>query len=107
MKSFYACLIFTVFTISISAQPVSKLERLFEQSKIYYHSNKSFEYRTLAAEEQSSIIKDQFKPEVQAAYQLNYATYNNITGMLFPPYLAGISGPQTPSNIFDGVFGTA
>ena len=89
------------------AQPVSKLERLFEQSRLYYPSNKSSAFRTLAAEAQSSVIKDQFKPQFQAAYQLNYATYNNITGMIFPSFITPISGPPATNNTYDGVFGSA
>ncbi len=107
MKPFYVFFFINVISISLSAQPVSKLERLFGQSKFYYHSNKSFAYRTLAAEAQSSIIRDQFKPQFQAAYQLNYATYNNITGMVFPSFITPISGPPTSNNLYGGVFGSA
>jgi outer membrane protein len=38
---------------------------------------------------------------------LNYATFNNITGMAYPQFLVPISGPPASSNDMSGVFGSA
>src|SRR5678809_415274 len=85
----------------------STLEKLIEQSNHHYAANKAASFRTGAAEAQTNVIKNQFKPQLQAAYQLNYATYNNITGMVFPSFVTPISGPPAVTNSYDGVFGSA
>ncbi len=107
MRSFYICCLLHFVSAALYAQPGSTLEHLYEQSRLYYASNKAAGHRTVAAEAQASIIKDQFKPQLTAAYQLNYATYNNITGMVFPSFITPISGPPASSNSYNGVFGSA
>lgn len=44
---------------------------------------------------------------MEAAYQLNFATYNNITGMAAPLAWIPISGPPSSGNDFLGVFGSS
>jgi outer membrane protein TolC len=46
-------------------------------------------------------------PSVYGSYQVDYATYNNITGMIYPQYVIPISGPPSKSNIYSGVPGSA
>lgn len=46
-------------------------------------------------------------PSLVGSYQLDYATYNNITGMAYPQYIMPISGPPSRSNIYSGVPGNA
>lgn len=106
MRIIFVQLIFILSTLSSFAQ-ASILEKLIEQSNLNYPSNKATSLRTLAAEAQPNVIKNQFKPQLQAAYQLNYATYNNITGMVFPSFITPISGPPAISNSYNGVFGSA
>jgi outer membrane protein len=45
-------------------------------------------------------------PSLDASYQINYATYNNITGMTYSQFLVPISGPPSSDNNFNGVFGS-
>ena len=45
-------------------------------------------------------------PTLDASYQANYATYNNIIGMASPTFLIPISGPPSSSNNYSGVFGS-
>ena len=52
--------------------------------------------------QQNSII-----PSLNASYQLDYATSNNITGMIYPQYITPISGPPSTSNIYSGTPGSA
>jgi outer membrane protein TolC len=106
MRIIYVQLIFILSTINSFGQ-LSVLDKLIEQSNLNYAANKAASFRTLAAEGQSNIIKDRFKPQFQAAYQLNYATYNNITGMVFPSFITPISGPPALTNSYNGVFGSA
>jgi outer membrane protein TolC len=105
MRKFYVQLFFILTTINSFGQSV--LDKLIEQSNLNYGANKAASFRTLAADAQANIIKNQFKPQFQAAYQLNYATYNNITGMVFPSFVTPISGPPAISNSYNGVFGSA
>lgn len=46
-------------------------------------------------------------PSLDAAYQANYATYNNITGMSFGQVVTPISGPPSTGNNYGGVYGSA
>lgn len=63
--------------------------------------------QSLAAQKDIAIQKNTFLPSVDVAYQTDYATYNNITGMAFPQYIIPISGPPSTKNNFSGVFGSA
>jgi len=107
MKCFYVSVFCAFISTCLFGQSLSNLEKLIEQSNKYYHANKAASLRTQAATTQSDIIKNQFKPQLQAAYQLNYATYNNITGMVFPSLITPISGPPVTDNTYGGVFGSA
>lgn len=107
MKCFYiSAFYFLIYTCSYGQSP-STLEKLIDESNRKYPANKAASFRTIAAETQSNIIKNQFKPQLQAAYQLNYATYNNITGMVFPSFITPISGPPAITDNYNGVFGSA
>lgn len=44
------------------------------------------------------LEKNTLMPSLDAAYQANYATYNNITGMNLPGQLIPISGPPSDDN---------
>jgi outer membrane protein TolC len=59
-----------------------------------------------AAQKGIDISKSTIIPSLDASYQLNYATYNNITGMAYPQFLVPISGPPSSSNNMSGVFGS-
>lgn len=96
-----------ILSTTFSFGQSSTLDKLIEQSNLNYGANKAASLRTLAVEAQSNLIKNQFKPQLEAAYQLNYATYNNITGMVFPSFITPISGPPALSNSYKGVFGSA
>jgi outer membrane protein TolC len=60
-----------------------------------------------AAKENINLVKNTLVPDVTAGYQVNTATYNNITGMSYPGFLLPISGPPSVSNKMDFVPGTA
>lgn len=48
-----------------------------------------------------------FIPSLAASYQADYATYNNITGMIYPQYIMPISGPPSQGNNYSGTPGSA
>ena len=67
---------------------------------------KSKGYEVQAAEKGVNASKRSLVPSLDASFQANYATYNNIIGMASPSFLIPISGPPSSSNIYSGVFGS-
>lgn len=51
-----------------------------------------------AAKASVSLEKNSLLPSLDASYQANYATYNNITGMTSPGQVMPISGPPSDDN---------
>lgn len=84
-----------------------KLKQLLKIATDNYPLLKAKQLQAAAAERGESASKRSLVPSLDAAYQLNHATYNNITGMAYPQYLIPISGPPSVSNSYKGVFGTA
>jgi outer membrane protein len=88
-------------TVSLSIKEVAQkvqanlpqLEALRQQAK--------------AAEQNIALAKNTFIPDLNAGYQVNVATYNNITGMSYPGFLLPISGPPSLSNKMNFVPGSA
>ncbi|MEX0981973.1 MAG: TolC family protein [Bacteroidales bacterium] len=60
-----------------------------------------------AAQVNVALEKNRLLPSLDAAYQANYSTYNNITGMSYPGMLLPISGPPTTENYNNLVPGSA
>ena len=60
-----------------------------------------------AAQASVALEKSTLLPSLDAAYQANYSTYNNITGMSYPGQLLPISGPPTTENFNNPVPGSA
>lgn len=83
------------------------LPQLLEMAESNYPLLKSKALEVKAARENNEIVKNSLIPSLDAAYQVNYATANNITGMISSPYLVPISGPPSTTNRFGGVFGSA
>jgi len=59
-----------------------------------------------AAKAGAQLERNTLMPSLDAAYQANYATYNNITGMNYPSQLIPISGPPSDDN-YSAVPGTS
>jgi len=96
-----------VCTQCILSQTGSTLKELLEQAEKSYPSIAAKKAQTKAAEKEIQIQKNTIVPSLDAAYQADYATYNNITGMAYPQYLIPISGPPVTDNKYNGVFGSA
>ena len=58
------------------------------------------------AQEGVNTAKSALIPSLDASYQINYGTYNNITGMAYPQFIVPISGPPSAENNLNGVFGS-
>lgn len=85
----------------------NSLKELLRIAETNYPLIKSKALEVQAAEKSVHISKNTFTPSLDAAYQLNYATHNNITGMAYPQFLVPISGPPSSSNSLSGVFGSS
>ena len=60
-----------------------------------------------ATQQNIQLAKNSMVPDLTIGYQVNMATYNNITGMSYPGFLLPISGPPSVSNDLNFVPGTA
>jgi outer membrane protein len=99
-----ALLCMLVLTVSVSHGQT--LKDLLEKAESNYPLLKSKQHERLAAANQVTSAKNALLPNLDATYQLNYATYNNITGMAAPQYFVPISGPPSPRNSYDPVLGS-
>lgn len=98
---------FTFFSQTSFSQTSYGLKELVLLAEKNYPSIAAKKAQTQAAQKEIEIQKNTIIPTLDAAYQADYATYNNITGMAFPQYIIPISGPPSTKNDFNGVFGSA
>lgn len=83
------------------------LKELLQLAEANYPLLKSKAMEVQAAKKAVNAGQSTFIPSLEASYQVNYATYNNITGMAYPQFLVPISGPPSADNNYSGVFGSA
>lgn len=67
----------------------------------------SYRQQAEAAKENIPLAKSSLVPDLTAGYQVNMATYNNITGMSYPGFLLPISGPPSATNEINFIPGSA
>ena len=100
--------LFVFFSCAHGQQPSgNSLKELLQLAEANYPLLKSKALDVQVAQKGIEISKNTIIPSLDASYQLNYATYNNITGMAYPQFLVPISGPPASSNNMSGVFGSA
>jgi outer membrane protein len=83
------------------------LPELMQQAEANYPAILLQKAKASQAEAQVALEKNTLMPSLDAAYQANLATYNNITGMNLPGQLIPISGPPSTENFNVMVPGTA
>ena len=71
-----------------------------------YHLLKSKKYEVDAALKYVEVVKYSRIPTIDASYQVDLATANNITGMYYPGGVVPISGPQSAVNNFNPATGS-
>lgn len=67
----------------------------------------AYRQQVLAEKENGRLAKNSLVPDMNAGYQANIATFNNITGMSYPGFLLPISGPPSATNDLNFVPGSA
>lgn len=108
LKYFFFSFIFTSNVLVIAnAQTTQTLHQLLQLAETNYPALKAKKFAVDAAKKAVEVSANTKIPSLDAAYQMNYATANNITGMAYPQYLMPISGPPSSSNNYSGVFGSA
>jgi outer membrane protein len=108
-SSLFVVFLFFIAGLSIAvAQPV-KLSIKETIQKVQSNLPQLEVYRQQAAAEKEniSLAKNSLVPELTAGYQVNMATFNNITGMSYPGFLLPISGPPSVGNDLNFIPGTA
>jgi len=103
----FVCLIGFRETTFAQSSAATSLKELLQLAENNYPLLKSKAWEVKASQKAINASKSSLIPSLDAAYQVNYATYNNITGMAYPTYLVPISGPPATANHYDGVFGSA
>src|SRR5258708_35939482 len=83
------------------------LRELLKQAEGNYPLLKAKAFEVQAGKGNVTSEKNTALPTLDAAYQLNYATYNNITGMATTQFIGPMTGPPSSNNIYGGVYGTA
>ncbi len=92
---------------SLDAQTAIPLGEAVQKAAINYPALKAKALQVEALKKNIQVVTNTGLPSLDASYQMNYATYNNITGMAYPTYLVPISGPPSKDNNLAGVFGSA
>src|SRR4029078_9232481 len=83
-----------------------RLNELLRQAENNYALLKAKRYDVQSGHEKLLNEKGHFIPTLDASYQLNYASYNNITGIASGQYFVPTSGPPSSSNQSNAVFGS-
>lgn len=92
----------------VTAQP-EKLSIKETMEKVLHNLPQLQAYRQQAeaAKENIPLAKNSLVPDLTAGYQVNMATYNNITGMNYPGFLLPVSGPPSTTNDLNFIPGSA
>ncbi len=89
------------------AQGKSYLDSLLKTAELNYPLIRAKKLQTQALQYAVKYKRNGLIPSLNASYQLDYATANNITGMIYPQYITPISGPPSKGNDYSGVPGSA
>jgi outer membrane protein TolC len=99
-------LIGMILLSSVRANAQEDLKSLLDMAEKNYPAIAAKQAEAEASKAVTQLEKNTLTPSLDAAYQANYATYNNITGMNYPGQLIPISGPPSSDN-FGAVPGSA
>lgn len=103
----YFLLLLSIQAIAQNNSKSPSLHDLLKQAETNYPLLRSKSLDVQAAQKGIGISRSTLVPSLDASYQVNRATYNNITGMVYPQFIIPISGPPSAGNLMGGVYGTA
>lgn len=105
---FVVSLFFMAGLSKAAAQPVKlSIKETLQKVQSNLPQLEAYRQQAAAAKENISLAKNSLVPDLTAGYQVNMATFNNITGMIYPGFLLPISGPPSISNDLNFIPGTA
>lgn len=107
---FFLCLfIFSSYAFAqISSQPTVKLETAVETALRNYPAIRAAQANAQSAEASIDLAKIALQPKVDFIWQQNFASRNNVFGLLLPQAtIPAISGPALGTGGFASVFGSA
>src|SRR5580765_2947310 len=107
----YKVIIFSIFSSNTIAQsPGDKLIQLkgaIQLAEQNYHLLKSKKLEASAAERNVDVVKHSRVPTIDASYQANISTANNLTGQFYPYGILPMTGPPSTSNNYSPATGSA
>src|SRR5262249_197648 len=117
VKDFAYCWLVSVVVSALSpgwaaaqtptASPIS-LPAAVQAALNNYPAIKESQARAQAAEETIDVARAAYLPRLDALWQANRATANNVFGLLLPQSIVPpVSGPVLPTTSYDGVWGKA
>jgi outer membrane protein len=92
------CLLSGNAKAQMPADTVIQLRDAVRLAELRYHLLKSKQFEAEAAAKNIDVVKYSRMPTLDATYQADIATANNLTGMYNPTGMMPISGPPTATN---------
>jgi len=93
---------------NVNAQVINlSIKEVLQKVQTNLPQLEAFRQQAAAAEQNIQLAKNTMVPDLTAGYQVNMATFNNITGMSYPGFLLPISGPPSANNNLNFVPGSA
>jgi len=107
MGGLFICLFFPDRVLA--QQGKTYLDSLLKTAELNYPLIKAKKLNTQALQYAVKYKQNGLIPSLNASYQVDYATDNNITGMVYPQYILPLSGPLSKinGNDYHGVPGSA
>lgn len=107
----YPLLVGFIFSNNIIAQgrtdSLVNLRSAVEIADQRHHLLNARRYEVAAATKNIDVTRYIKKPAIDASYQANIATANNVTGLFYPNGILPISGPPSYKNDFTPIAGSA
>jgi outer membrane protein len=111
-KKIAVFLLTQVFMILLNEEIIAQkqpatLAQLLQQAEQNHPIWLARKMETDAKISQKEVLKNSTLPNIEASYQANIATFNNLTGMFYGQGLLPISGPPSDGNNFSPTTGSA
>src|SRR5437773_1111485 len=106
-KLLFTLIICSETTAQISTDTLIRMKDAVQLAEEHYHLLKARKYEADAAEKNIDVVKYSRLPTIDASYQANIATANNLTGMFYPNGILPISGPPSANNNYSPATGSA
>lgn len=107
-KKYLACFgLFFIASFAAAQQKALTVKEVLELVESQQPQLNAWRERANAAKYSIDLARNTLVPQLDAGYQVSYATDNNISGMSYPGLIMPITGPPSAGNSYDPVPGTA